>query len=476
MFLKEKIRLYLSTKILDIAESNTSFLHKIILKIKPLKPILLDLKTKREKQREDARLQLYKRQIPENIKIDLSSMIFAISVEYEHFDDIKLIFNKLNIEDQKTYDTIQNFIKQKDNKDYKCSVNFGAIGGKNVHNNIYNIKPIKKIPNYINSIELKYIRYMPSFAVLVLKFNLTDTITKNINILQSKKYLSEIIFKKFFPLSNLIYAYSCRWEDKTKKYINDYKDTIKNDIKKWIKNTFKLPKRTFKNSFFIDEFKIYGNPKTKYELAQWLKEYENNWLNNYGLSCPKLYKKDNFYTICSSRLIFELEPYYIKNNDKLIEGKNIDDDIISIVIMESIYFTLSKYTKKIDKIKAKTFNNIYKSSFKILYTNLSIIDLTRAMISIDRLEKELELNRIYINNKMSVLGKRINISNNSEEDCSFDKIISDRLEEIKQDLKILDNGINKILSIYNTRAILILTIAMFIVTLLGVYISFKGIK
>jgi hypothetical protein len=49
-------------------------------------------------------------------------------------------------------------------------------------------------------------------------------------------------------------------------------------------------------------------------------------------------------------------------------------------------------------------------------------------------------------------------------------------KEIKKDLKILDNGVTKILSIANIKTILLLTIVMLFLTSLGVFFAYKQVS
>ena len=51
-----------------------------------------------------------------------------------------------------------------------------------------------------------------------------------------------------------------------------------------------------------------------------------------------------------------------------------------------------------------------------------------------------------------------------------------KLKEIKKDLKILDNGVTRILSIANTKKILWLTIIMALLTFLGVFFEYKQVS
>jgi len=452
---KAKVRLFISVKILNIAESQNSILHKIILKIKPLKPILMYFNEKRKEQREDAKERLSEKKIPNNININLSSMVFSVPFEYEQFDDIKLVLDKLNCEDERTYKSIHNIIKYKDSKNYRCITPFGIIGGNKGRLSFSNkIKPIKNIPNNVKNIELSYTRIMPSFAILIFKFNLLDCVTEEINNLQSKEYLSTILFKDFFPISKLPYNYSTSWGQETKKAIDNYKDSVKIDMQQWVMNTFKLKNKVLKNSFFIDEFKINGNPTNKNELKQWLKD-NRNWLNDYDFGYPQFYEKRNFYTLYSSNTIIELEPYNIDINS-VLTGKRIDDDILSRVILKSIHSILNRHIVKIEYIKARVFKNIHKSSLKILNTNLSIKNLTITIILLDRLKEELKQNKKDIKSRISEIGKPINIFNDKEENNPSDRMIKNiftKLKEAKKELKILDKGINKILSITNTRVV-----------------------
>lgn len=476
MTFKTKVRLFISLKILDISESQNSLLHKIILKIKPLKQILMQLNKKRQEQREDAKKRLLEKEIPDNIDINLSSMIFSIPFEYEQFDDIKLILNKLNCEDEKTYKSIHNIIKYKDKKDYRCVTPFGIIGGKKGRFSFSNkIKPIKNIPINVKSIELSYTRIMPSFAILIFKFNLLDCVTEEINNLQKKEYLSTIIFKDFFPIFKLPYNYSTSWGQETKKAIDNYKSSVKTNIKQWVMNTFKLKNKALESSFFIDEFKIHDNPTNKNELKQWIQD-NRNWLNDYDFGYPQFYEKRNFYTLYSSNTIIGLEPYSIDING-VITDKNINDDILSRVITKGIHSILNMHTKKIENIKARVFKDIHKSSLKILNTNLSINDLTITTILLDRLKEELKQNKQDIQLTISQIGRPMNIYSDKVESnpsSAMMKNIFTRLKESRKELNILDKGINKILSTSNTRVILYLTIIMAFLTAFGIYITFKS--
>jgi len=166
------------------------------------------------------------------------------------------------------------------------------------------------------------------------------------------------MFKKIFPISRLPHSYSTGWGQETKKAIDSYKDSVKTDIKQWIMTTFKLKNKSLESSFFIDEFKIFGNPTSENELKQWIKN-NKNWLNDYYFGYPQFYEKRNFYTLYSSNTIIGLEPYN-RDINGVITGKSIDDDILSRVIVKSIHSVLDKHTIKIEDIKAKVFKYIYQ--------------------------------------------------------------------------------------------------------------------
>jgi len=93
------------------------------------------------------------------------------------------------------------------------------------------------------------------------------------------------------------------------------------------------------------------------------------------------------------------------------------------------------------------------------------------MILLDRLKEELKQNRQYIQQEISQIGRPINIFDDKEEKNPSDimmKNIFSRLKESRKELKILDKGINKILSASNTKAMLRLTIIMTILTVFGI--------
>ena len=108
--------------------------------------------------------------------------------------------------------------------------------------------------------------------------------------------------------------------------------------------------------------------------------------------------------------------------------------------------------------------------------NSSSKRLTLLIILINRLNEELKQN---IKDKISIIGISKNINNENIEENIADKFMKDiffKLKEIKKDLKILDNGITKILSIANTKTILWLTIIMALLTFLGVFFAYKQVS
>ena len=108
--------------------------------------------------------------------------------------------------------------------------------------------------------------------------------------------------------------------------------------------------------------------------------------------------------------------------------------------------------------------------------NSSSKRLTLLIILINRLNEELKQN---IKDKISIIGISKNINDENIEENIADKFMKDiffRLKEIKKDLKILDNGITKILSIANTKTILWLTIVMLFLTFLGVFFAYKQVS
>ena len=108
--------------------------------------------------------------------------------------------------------------------------------------------------------------------------------------------------------------------------------------------------------------------------------------------------------------------------------------------------------------------------------NSSSKRLTLLIILINRLNEELKQN---IKDKISIIGKSKNINDENIEENIADKFMKDiffKLKEIKKDLKILDNGVTRILSIANTKTILWLTIIMALLTFLGVFFAYKQVS
>ena len=139
------------------------------------------------------------------------------------------------------------------------------------------------------------------------------------------------------------------------------------------------------------------------------------------------------------------------------------------LIYRSIYFLINYYQLELEKLKKKLFSRwiLFNSSSK---------RLTLLIILINRLNEELKQN---IKDKISIIGKSKNINDENIEENIADKFMKDiffRLKEIKKDLKILDNGVTKILSIANIKTILLLTIVMLFLTSLGVFFAYKQVS
>ena len=130
------------------------------------------------------------------------------------------------------------------------------------------------------------------------------------------------------------------------------------------------------------------------------------------------------------------------------------------------------YQLELEKLKKKLFSRwiLFNSSSK---------RLTLLIILINRLNEELKKNKQNIKDKISIIGISKNINDENIEENIADKFMKDiffKLKEIKKDLKILDNGVTRILSIANTKKILWLTIIMALLTFLGVFFAYKQVS
>ena len=139
------------------------------------------------------------------------------------------------------------------------------------------------------------------------------------------------------------------------------------------------------------------------------------------------------------------------------------------LIYRSIYFLINYYQLELEKLKKKLFSRwiLFNSNSK---------RLTLLIILINRLNEELKQN---IKDKISIIGISKNINDENIEENIADKFMKDiffKLKEIKKDLKILDNGVTRILSIANTKKILWLTIIMALLTFLGVFFAYKQVS
>lgn len=456
-----------SKYILDFSENDKSYIFKLLSKNKKLKNILFYLNKTRQRQREKAKKDLQDKQIPNNVSIKLNSLVYSIPFEYEDFKTVELFFHQLKAEDERTYNSIQSIIKNKDNKDFRYTCGFGIIAEEINRFNHAKIKPLKNMPKNVKNIEFTYTRILPSFAIVILKFNFLEDVTKEIIDIQNKEFLSKISFKKFFPLSKLPYNKIESWGQETKKAVDQYKSLLKKDIKQWTSSTFKIKFKNLKNSFFLDEYYVFANPENEEELKNWLKQ-NIRWLNDFDFGYPQFFENEGFFTHYSQNNIINFEPFQ-KDINGIITGKRIDDEILSRVISKSINIIINEYQVKLEELRTTVFKGwlLFKSDTK---------KLTMMMTLLNRLKEELKQNKKDITNKLYVIGTAKNIHNDNVEQNPTKKIVKNifrRLKEIKKDLEILDNGLNKILSISNTKAIFYLTIIMAILTAFSVYGTFN---
>ena len=193
------------------------------------------------------------------------------------------------------------------------------------------------------------------------------------------------------------------------------------------------------NQEFIENQKECLTNEEDFKL--WLKE-NKKWLKDFKFY-SKFFQNENFFTYYSQNTIINFEPYQIEK-DKITNVKKINEEILGRIIYRSIYFLINYYQLELEKLKKKLFSRwiLFNSSSK---------RLTLLIILINRLNEELKQN---IKDKISIIGISKNINDENIEENIADKFMKDiffKLKEIKKDLKILDNGVTKILSIANTK-------------------------
>lgn len=469
-FIDRKINNYrriISKFLLDLSEKENSKFINFLSKNKILHRVLFNLKEIRKRQRKKSLRDLEEKKIPKNVSIKLSSIICAIPLEYEDFEITKSIFKQLKVKDEKTSYTIKNILE---NKYFTCTNQFGIVAGENKNTIINKIKSIKSIPSNVKNIELTYTKITPSLSIIILKFNLRENVSEEINKLQTKEYLSTVTFSNFFPFNNFHYGMveNCNYRDR-EITIKDYNDSLKIDLKKWICDIFKLKDYKLKKYFFVDNYDVLGNPTNEEDFKLWLKE-NKKWLKDFKFY-SKFFQNENFFTYYSQNTIINFEPYQIEK-DKITNVKKINEEILGRIIYRSIYFLINYYQLELEKLKKKLFSRwiLFNSSSK---------RLTLLIILINRLNEELKKNKQNIKDKISIIGISKNINDENIEENIADKFMKDiffRLKEIKKDLKILDNGVTKILSIANIKTILLLTIVMLFLTSLGVFFAYKQVS
>lgn len=480
--IRKKIKIFLTKKILDITESKTSFFYRVISKNDSLNKILENIYNQRKYQRKHSIKNLNKRKKPKHTDIKLSSIVYVIPFEYENFDQLKLAFEQLVPNNKRTFESINQIINMKDNIGFRNWIDFRYVAGKEDMLFGNKVKQIKNSPKNIENIELSYTRIMPSFSIFILKFNLSDLISTNINNLQNNYYLSDIEFNNFslFKKHSFTIKEESSNNNQAEKEIYLYKNKIEQNIKKWTIKNFKLKASVINNSFFIDLYNIYGNPIKKNDLKEWIK-CNKNWLNDYGCKNSEFFEKRGFYNMYSTKSFFSFDPH-TTNNDNITRAKLIDGNILSRAITGSINSIIQKYSLSLEDLRNVGFNNLQKRNSKILNTNLPIEQLQISIMLINRLKNELQFNKKDIKYLVSEIGTPHNIYNNTNKNNpskTMIKNIFNSLNELEVHFEILNKGLITVLSVENIKKIyslqkivIVITIVSLIISGIGIYMSY----
>ncbi len=470
------IRQSFSTKLLDIAETIPVNMLK---NIKPMHQCILLLQKLRKEQRNRAKEDLQKRQKPQNTDIELSKIILIVTFEYEEFKYIKKIINSFKPLDNRSTQHLKSIVEDSFKVGINRTLRFGVIEEKERQKNyqkFINVKQLNNLPKNVDSISLTYYRPLSSVASLIFEFNLSDKVSETLSNIQTKEHLENIRFK--FPFS-----YEKNFNNFAAKYaINKHKNNVRFDLEKWIKERFKLNKQEIKQISFVDLYKIYGNPRTEIELQKWKKD-NDNWLNDYAILSNSncYYSNEKIYTIHlgygaydSVHIVSKLEPH-IKKEGNIYEDTT-GDDILAIATIQILFSILNKYGMEINTLNAKGLN-VLSSWNQILYA-LDIIKIKKLKASVLRYKNEIEeiKNKIYSLISELKIEKQISIEKEIDLGQEIVGYLEFKIKEIEKSIQMLDSGLTEIVSIYNTKAMLLLTTIVTIATIVGVCISYFGSK
>lgn len=474
------VREILSKKILDVIETLPRFRGGVISHLQDI----------REHQQRRADNDLARRQASEGVDIKLRQVTTSITFEYENFTSIQVGLKKVFPKNEEIFKFVGDLKRKENNLHALGWSNLGFVADSN-KGFIPSVKVVDEMPNNIEYISLSYYRILPSVACLVFEFKISDEFSNKLDRIQRRKHLPPLIFKRFWPLTNLHRAWSMGGgKGGAFEAIEIEKDGLKHELLSWISKRFRWNGELIQTASFVDVYEINGNPTEEKQLEKWLSD-NRQWLMDYGISTI------DYQAYSSAEVI-----YGMKGQDSVSEylsdtltrlqtandsefGDFLEYKARAVSVASALRSLIDRYRDKLESLRESGFKSLHGAGRKVLKKGSGIQELKKLVTLLSRLEHEVEQSSHWIIHSISEIGPLSSAMHNKEIDLGNEVLEGAKyqLSQIKQSAEIIDLGLTNYLSVQNIyvmhklqRWMFILSIVVTIATIVGVISGWNDLK
>jgi hypothetical protein len=272
--------------------------------------------------------------------------------------------------------------------------------------------------------------------------------------------------------------------------IAEEKDSIRALLEKWVKHGFGWKPQTMDAVSYIDVFEITGNPKDPDKRKEWISN-NSQWLEEHGISTRgfNTYEGEDF-LLSSPRI--EGQKYLVTDTFAKLDSNNSSEsgDILeykirAVAISSTIFSVIEKYGSRVEVLRSRGFNNLYKRKKLNSQSQLNIQELKRTIAILSRLEHELKGSGSWIAHSISEVGKLRDLFRDKPFDLGKSTLLNSRyqLEKVKEAADIIDIGLTNYLSVQSIHVMyklqkwmFILSVVVTIATIVGVLSGWEDLK
>jgi len=476
----DNLKLKISTKILDLVEG----LPRL------RKGTISSLQDIRDRQKKWSSKEFTRRSAPKDSIIELSQITLVITFEHEEFQSV--------IKGLKQYfpknENVQKFVTSlKESEDKLHASSWHNLGYITREQGVYlpYMAVDGNLPTNVKNVSLSFHRILPSVACIIFEFQLDDSVSKALSIIQDQIYLRPVEFKKLWPLSSLHRGYTMgTGYDCAVKSVNNEKNSVRARVEAWVEKGFNWKPQTIDAVSYIDVYKVSGNPTDTEERREWLRK-NSSYLNEYGIDV------NGFDTLegegfLVSRPRSNNQKYILSNVILKFDSKNesefgdfLEYKVRGIAVSATIFSVIEKYRNKIEVLRGQGFKNLYKRKKLTRRNQHNIQEIKRTIVMISRLEHEINQSGHWISHSISEVGELISLVRKETVNLGKDTInnANYQLKQIKGAATIIDSGLTNYLSVQSIyvmyklqKWMFILSIVVTIATIISVLSGWNSLR